>query len=205
MAIRMRGAVVASSGFAALLVACLLSAGGPNLASAQWDWTSQLLPDYKAQTQTIMRQLARMNRTYYSRFPQIFASFFKSGDLVIDQDATILVPSDDGFLYCRKARDFDNLTRKQKLRLLRYYILKGRYTAQQLFNAAPNRLFPTFDQNLPLNKTVYPQGMCLEPVPQKVIWSTGWTFGTGLGALNAGLTRNIAAHGATWGIEPPNL
>ncbi|CAI5475479.1 unnamed protein product, partial [Closterium sp. Yama58-4] len=195
----------ASSGFAALLVACLLSASGVDLVKAEFDWVSQLLPNYEAQTQSIMRQVARLNQTYYSKFTRIFASYFKSGDLVIDEDATILIPSNDGFSRSPKARFFDNLTRNQKLRILRYHILKGRYTGLELISTAPNTLFLTFHQNLPLNKTSQPKAyVYFEPVPGRVISSTGYVFCTLVYAENAGRTRNIAAHGVSMGIEPPN-
>ncbi|CAI5507275.1 unnamed protein product [Closterium sp. Naga37s-1] len=208
MAMRMRGAVVASSGFAALLVACLLSASGPNLASAQWDWTSQLLPNYKAQAQTVMRLAAiSLNQTYYSRFTQLFASYFKSGDLVIDQDATILIPTNGGLWRCPKARNFYNLTRNQKLRFLRYHILKGRYLALDINTAAPNTLFPTFNQNLPLNKTSNTIWYTyLDTVPQRVVANQGYRYSyTGVEVPNAGLVKNIAAQGVSWCLDPPNL
>ncbi|CAI7921531.1 unnamed protein product, partial [Closterium sp. NIES-53] len=116
-----------------------------------------------------------LNQTYYSRFTRIFASYFKSGDLVIDQDATILIPVNEGFLRSPKARNFESLTRKQKLRLLRYHILKGRYNAMELSNAAPNTLFPTFNQNLPLNKTSNSMWyMYLDTVPQRVVSNQGY-------------------------------
>ncbi|CAI5477309.1 unnamed protein product [Closterium sp. Yama58-4] len=270
MAIRVRNAVVASSSIAALLVACLLSANGGNLAKAQPDWASRLVrssasketlapaqpdwgaqttsqgpgsasketlapaePDWDAQTTSqgpgsaskettapqttsqmvrgskrtpsarpnwgaqmasIIQQVA--NQTFLSSFGQIFTSYFESGQLFIDQDATILIPTNVG--YWRYETQWDTLTRKQKRRLLRYHILKGRYTTQQLLDAAPLTLFPTFNQNLPVNKTLKPNEVYFQSVPPT-------RFVSPLSVPNAGLTDNIAAHGVTMVLQPPNL
>ncbi|CAI5477301.1 unnamed protein product [Closterium sp. Yama58-4] len=212
MAIRVRNAVFASSGIAALLVACLLSASGGNLAKAQSDWASQLVqddseppqdaaaqappgePDWEAQMASIIQQVA--NQTFLSSFGQIFTSYFESEQLFIDQDATILIPTNVG--YWRYETQWDTLTRKQKRRLLRYHILKGRYTTQQLLDAAPLTLFPTFNQNLPVNKTLKPNEVYFQSVPPT-------RFVSPLSVPNAGLTDNIAAHGVTMVLQPPNL
>ncbi|CAI5944437.1 unnamed protein product [Closterium sp. NIES-65] len=120
----------------------------------------------------------------------------QSEQLYIDQDATILIPTNVG--YWRYETQWDTLTRKQKRRLLRYHILKGRYTTQQLLDAAPLTLFPTFNQNLPVNKTLKPNEVYFQSVPPT-------RFVSPLSVPNAGLTDNIAAHGVTMVLIPPNL
>ncbi|CAI7834212.1 unnamed protein product [Closterium sp. NIES-54] len=263
MAIRLRNAVFATSrGIAALMVACLLSAGGGIFAKAQSDWASRLVqddseptqdtaaqiyprePDWEAQMASIIQQVA--NQTFLSSFSQIFTSYcefstllnhslfipiptnipnitgatyshpyhsfspppsslplvpllpapVESEQLFIDQDATILIPTNVG--YWRYETQWDTLTRKQKRRLLRYHILKGRYTTQQLLDAAPLTLFPTFNQNLPVNKTLKPNEVYFQSVPPT-------RFVSPLSVPNAGLTDNIAAHGVTMVLQPPNL
>ncbi|CAI5477310.1 unnamed protein product [Closterium sp. Yama58-4] len=202
----MRNTVVASSGIAALLVACLLSASGVNVAKAQSDWASQLLPNYQAQAKEVMRLAAiSLNQTRYSKFTQAFTSFFKSGDLVIDEDATILIPANGG-LKRTKVKDFDSLTRNQKIRLLRYHIIKGRYNAMEINTAPQNKLFPTFNQNLPLKKTSDSWAAFLDTVPPRVVASEGYRYSyTEMRVPNAGLVKNIAAQGVSWCLEPPNL
>ncbi|CAI5520586.1 unnamed protein product [Closterium sp. Naga37s-1] len=217
MAIRVRNAVFTSSGIAALLVACLLSAGGGDFATAQPDWASRLVrssasketiapqpdslmgggsasketlapqtlpaqlvrrrPDWEAQMASIIQQVA--NQTFLSSFGQIFTSYFESEQLFIDLDATILIPTNVG--YWRYETQWDTLTRKQKRRLLRYHILKGRYTTQQLLDATPLTLFPTFNQNLPVNKTLKPNEVYFQSVPPT-------RFVSPLSVPNAGLT-----------------
>ncbi|CAI7895142.1 unnamed protein product [Closterium sp. NIES-53] len=194
------------------MVACLLSAGGGIFAKAQSDWASRLVqddseptqdtaaqiyprePDWEAQMASIIQQVA--NQTFLSSFSQIFTSYFESEQLFIDQDATILIPTNVG--YWRYETQWDTLTRKQKRRLLRYHILKGRYTTQQLLDAAPLTLFPTFNQNLPVNKTLKPNEVYFQSVPPT-------RFVSPLSVPNAGLTDNIAAHGVTMVLQPPNL
>ncbi|CAI5520716.1 unnamed protein product [Closterium sp. Naga37s-1] len=158
------------------------------------DSEGQAEPDWGAQMQSILQQVA--NRTFLSSFGQIFASFFQSEQLYIDQDATLLIPTNVG--YWRYETQWDTLTRKQKRRLLRYHILKGRYTTQQLLDAAPLTLFPTFNQNLPVNKTLKPNEVYFQSVPPT-------RFVSPLSVPNAGLTDNIAAHGMTMVLIPPNL
>ncbi|CAI7810085.1 unnamed protein product [Closterium sp. NIES-53] len=158
------------------------------------DSEGQAEPDWEAQMQSILQQVA--NRTFLSSFGQIFASYFQSEQLYIDQDATILIPTNVG--YWRYETQWDTLTRKQKRRLLRYHILKGRYTTQQLLGATPLTLFPTFNQNLPVNKTLKPNEVYFQSVPPT-------RFVSPLSVPNAGLTDNIAAHGVTMVLIPPNL
>ncbi|CAI7929758.1 unnamed protein product [Closterium sp. NIES-54] len=132
-------------------------------------------------------------------FCQLFPNLpppVQSEQLYIDQDATILIPTNVG--YWRYETQWDTLTRKQKRRLLRYHILKGRYTTQQLLGATPLTLFPTFNQNLPVNKTLKPNEVYFQSVPPT-------RFVSPLSVPNAGLTDNIAAHGVTMVLIPPNL
>ncbi|CAI5462431.1 unnamed protein product [Closterium sp. Yama58-4] len=117
--------------------------------------------NWEAQTQSIFQQVA--NQTFLSSFGQIFSNYFRSQQLYIDQDATILIPTNVG--YWRYETQWDTLKPKQKRRLLRYHILKGRYTAQQLLDAAPLTLFQTFNQNLPVNKTLKPNEVYFQSVP----------------------------------------
>ncbi|CAI5507396.1 unnamed protein product [Closterium sp. Naga37s-1] len=58
------------------------------------DSEGQAEPDWEAQMQSILQQVA--NRTFLSSFGQIFASYFQSEQLYIDQDATILIPTNVG-------------------------------------------------------------------------------------------------------------
>ncbi|CAI5975493.1 unnamed protein product [Closterium sp. NIES-64] len=272
MAICARNAVTpwavfaSSAGVAALLVACLLSESGANIANAQpapagdpdwvvqWlqgtepdaqpapaalGWAAELVqssdspaqeavqpaeptqpaqggppaddpdsddqdqeddsstagePDWEAQMQSILRQVA--NQTFLNNFAQDFTFFFLTEQLYIDRNATILIPTNVG--YWRYATQWNTLTPKQKRRLLRYHILEGRYTAQQLLDAAPFTLFPTFNQNLPVNKTLKPNEVYFQSVPPT-------RFVSPLSVPNAGLTDNIAAHGVTMVLIPPNL
>ncbi|CAI5507397.1 unnamed protein product [Closterium sp. Naga37s-1] len=204
-------AVLASSAAgvaAALLVACLLSGGsGANFAEAQpaspqmvvptvapaarsgRDFTP-LDPDWEAQMQSIIQQVA--NQKELSSFAQIFSNQFKTEQLYIDRNATILIPTNVG--YWRFESRWDTLSRRQKRRLLRYHILKGRYTAGQLLSAAPGTLFPTLNMNLPVNKTFKAN---VVPYLTRVV--------TLLTVANAGQTNNFAAHGVTMVLLPPNL
>ncbi|GJP50826.1 hypothetical protein CLOM_g9985 [Closterium sp. NIES-68] len=192
MAIRARNAVtpwaVFASGIAALLVACLLSGSGAKAQAppAEVDW--------EAQTDSILQQISQ--QTFLSSFAEIFTDFFQSGQLFIDQNATLLIPGNVG--HWRYLTQWNTLTPKQKRRLLRYHIIKGRYTTQELLAAAPLTLFPTFNQNLPLNKTLKPNEVYFQSVP-------AMKFPSPLSLPNAGLTPNLAAHGVTFVILPPNL
>ncbi|CAI5979211.1 unnamed protein product [Closterium sp. NIES-64] len=210
MAVRARNAVIPralfASGFAAVLVTCLLS-GLKAQAAGQVDW--------EAQTESILQQVSQ--QTYLSSFAEIFTDFCEtltlrpthclllpptstdrdqSGQLYIDQPATLLIPTNVG--HWRYQTQWNTLTPKQKRRVLRYHVLKGRYTTQQLLDAPPLTLFPTLNQNLPLNKTVKPNEVYLQSVP-------AMKFASPLSVPNAGLTDNLAAHGVTFVILPPNL
>ncbi|CAI5460389.1 unnamed protein product [Closterium sp. Yama58-4] len=136
------------------------------------------------------------NQTVLSSFAQFYSNHFKSEQLYIDRNATILIPTNVG--YWRFETQWDTLTRRQRRRLLRYHILKGRYTAKQLLNAAPLTLFPTLNLNLPLNKTLKPNEVYFQSVPAT-------RFVSPLSVPNAGLTDNFAAHGVTMVLLPPNL
>ncbi|CAI5944440.1 unnamed protein product [Closterium sp. NIES-65] len=271
MAICARNAVTpwavfaSSAGVAALLVACLLSESGANIANAQpapagdpdwvvqWlqgtepdaqpapaalGWAAELVqssdspaqeavqpaeptqpaqggppaddpdsddqdqeddsstagePDWEAQMQSILRQVA--NQTFLNNFAQDFTFFFKTEQLYIDRNATILIPTNAG--YWRFESRWDTLTRRQKRRLLRYHILKGRYTAGQLLNAAPGTLFPTLNTNLPVNKTFKATIVPFQSYLTRVV--------TTMTVLNAALTDNFVAHGVTMVLLPPNL
>ncbi|CAI5964939.1 unnamed protein product [Closterium sp. NIES-65] len=172
-------------GVAAVLVTCLLS-GLKAQAAGQVDW--------EAQTESILQQVSQ--QTYLSSFAEIFTDFYQSGQLYIDQPATLLIPTNVG--HWRYQTQWNTLTPKQKRRVLRYHVLKGRYTTQQLLDAPPLTLFPTLNQNLPLNKTVKPNEVYLQSVP-------AMKFASPLSVPNAGLTDNLAAHGVTFVILPPNL
>ncbi|CAI5494442.1 unnamed protein product [Closterium sp. Naga37s-1] len=135
MAVRARNAVtpraIFASGVAALLVTCLLSG-----------LKAQAQADYEAQTESILQQVSQ--QTYLSAFTEIFTDFYQSGQLYIDQPATLLIPTNVG--HWRYQTQWNTLTPKQKRRVLRYHVLKGRYTTQQLLAAAPLTLFPTLNQ-----------------------------------------------------------
>ncbi|CAI5973104.1 unnamed protein product [Closterium sp. NIES-64] len=206
----------ASVATAMLLVACLLSGGSwANFAEAQpaspqpaspkmvvptvapaakpGKDLPPLDPDWEAQMQSIIQQVA--NQKELSSFAQIFSNQFKTEQLYIDRNATILIPTNAG--YWRFESRWDTLTRRQKRRLLRYHILKGRYTAGQLLNAAPGTLFPTLNTNLPVNKTFKATIVPFQSYLTRVV--------TTMTVLNAALTDNFVAHGVTMVLLPPNL
>ncbi|CAI7884830.1 unnamed protein product [Closterium sp. NIES-54] len=143
--------------------------------------------------QSIIQQVA--NQKELSSFAQIFSNQFKTEQLYIDRNATILIPTNVG--YWRFESRWDTLSRRQKRRLLRYHILKGRYTAGQLLSAAPDTLFPTLNMNLPVNKTFKANVVPFQSYLTRVV--------TLLTVANAGQTNNFVAHGVTMVLLPPNL
>ncbi|CAI5507398.1 unnamed protein product [Closterium sp. Naga37s-1] len=120
MAIRSRNTVtpwaaLASSGVAALLTACLLSGSGANFTEAQpapavSDRAAQMVvptaaaaagswpppdPGWEEQMESIIQQVA--NKTSLSSFAQIFSNHFKTQQVFIDRNATILIPTNVGY------------------------------------------------------------------------------------------------------------
>ncbi|CAI5990909.1 unnamed protein product [Closterium sp. NIES-65] len=120
----------------------------------------------------------------------------QGGQQPITAPAKLLVPTNVG--HWQYLAHWTALSPTHQRRLLRYHILPGRYTAQQLLDAPQLTLFPTFNHRLPLNRTLKPEEVYFQSVPPMKSASP-------LSVPDAGLTAHLAAHGVTFVLEPPNL
>ncbi|CAI5931621.1 unnamed protein product [Closterium sp. NIES-65] len=167
----------ASSAVAVLLAFAVLSS---RRAEAQGE------PDWRAKTASVLQQVSQQE--FLSSFAAIFSEFLQGGQQPITAPATLLVPTNVG--HWRYLSHWTALSPTHQRRLLHYHILPGRYTAQQLLDAPPLTLFPTFNHHLPLNKTLKPEEVFFQSVPLMKSASP-------LNMPDAGLTEHLAAHGVT--------
>ncbi|CAI6007886.1 unnamed protein product [Closterium sp. NIES-65] len=204
----------ASSAVALLLVFAVLSS---RRANAQGE------PDWRAETASVLQQVSQ--QAFLSSFAAIFSEFcnhhahvplfvlrvrilplsspvaslppfLQGGQQPITAPAKLLVPTNVG--HWQYLAHWTALSPTHQRRLLRYHILPGRYTTQQLLDAPPLTLFPTFNHRLPLNRTLKPEEVYFQSVPPMKSASP-------LSVPDAGLTAHLAAHGVTFVLEPPNL
>ncbi|CAI5500603.1 unnamed protein product [Closterium sp. Naga37s-1] len=143
---------LANSAAALLLAFAVLSS---RRAEAQGE------PDWRAETASVLQQVSQ--QAFLSSFAAIFSNFLQGGQQPITAPATLLVPSNVG--HWRYLARWTALSPTHQRRLLRYHILPSRYTAQQLLDAPPLTLFPTFNHRLPLNKTLKPEEVYFQSVP----------------------------------------